>query len=59
MTFVEAFNQEKKPFLPVLSPKGSGTELSEGQRQMREEWHKLISQVRGISSSLRYQHEHV
>ncbi|XP_075282973.1 nesprin-2 isoform X3 [Opisthocomus hoazin] len=45
MTFVEAFNQEKKPFLPVLSPKGSGTELSEGQRQMREEWHKLISQI--------------
>lgn len=59
MSFMEAFNQEKKPFLPVLLSKRSEAELSESQQQMREEWDKLISQVRGISSSLRYQHDHV
>ncbi|KAM6073754.1 nesprin-2 [Chlamydotis macqueenii] len=45
MSFMEAFNQEKKPFLPVLSSKRSETELCEGQQQMREEWDKLISQI--------------
>ncbi|XP_075568151.1 nesprin-2 [Pelecanus crispus] len=45
MSFMEAFNQEKKPFLPVLSSKRSEAELSEGQQQMREEWDKLISQI--------------
>ncbi|XP_076201734.1 nesprin-2 isoform X1 [Aptenodytes patagonicus] len=45
MSFMEAFNQGKKPFLPVLSSKRSVAELSEGQRQMREEWDKLISQI--------------
>lgn len=59
MSFMEAFNQGKNPFLPVLSSKRSEAELSEGQKQMREEWDKLISQVRGISSSLRYQCERV
>ncbi|XP_010138785.1 PREDICTED: nesprin-2-like, partial [Buceros rhinoceros silvestris] len=45
MSFMEAFNQEKKAFLPVLSSKRSEAELSEGQQQMREEWDKLISQI--------------
>ncbi|XP_075359888.1 nesprin-2 isoform X3 [Mycteria americana] len=45
MSFMEAFNQEKKPFLPVLSSKRSEAELCEGQQQMREEWDKLISQI--------------
>ncbi|XP_037249263.1 nesprin-2 isoform X1 [Falco rusticolus] len=45
MSFMEAFNQEKKPFLPVLSPKRNEAELSEGHQQMREEWDKLISQM--------------
>ncbi|KAM6130878.1 nesprin-2 [Pterocles gutturalis] len=45
MSFMEAFNQEKKPFLPVLSSKRSEAELSEGQHRMREEWDKLISQI--------------
>ncbi|XP_042654923.1 nesprin-2 isoform X2 [Tyto alba] len=45
MSFMEAFNQGKKPFLPVLSSKRSEAELSEGQQQMREEWDKLISQI--------------
>ncbi|XP_010221465.1 PREDICTED: nesprin-2 [Tinamus guttatus] len=45
MVFMEAFNQEKKAFLPVLSSKASVAELSEDQQQMREEWHKLISQI--------------
>lgn len=49
MSFMEAFNQEKKAFLPLLSSKRSGAELSEGQQQMREEWSKLVSQVRGNS----------
>ena len=59
MSFMEAFNQEKKPFLPVLSSKRSEAEWSEGQQQMREEWDKLISQVRDISSSPHYQCERV
>ncbi|XP_064368021.1 nesprin-2 isoform X2 [Dromaius novaehollandiae] len=45
MSFMEAFNQEKKAFLPVLSSKTSVAELSEDQQQMREEWHKLVSQI--------------
>ncbi|KAM6273721.1 nesprin-2-like [Porphyrio hochstetteri] len=45
MSFMEAFNQGKKPFLHVLSSKRSEAELSEGQKQMREEWDKLISQI--------------
>ncbi|NWX99642.1 SYNE2 protein, partial [Nothoprocta ornata] len=45
MSFMEAFNQEKKAFLPVLSSKASVAELSEDQQQMREEWHKLVSQI--------------
>ncbi|XP_064278968.1 nesprin-2 isoform X2 [Passer domesticus] len=45
MSFMEAFNQEKIPFLPVLSSKRSEAELSEGQQQMREEWDKVMSQI--------------
>lgn len=56
MSFTEAFNQEKKPFLPVLSSKRSE---AEGRQQTREKWDKLVSQVRGISSSPLYQHDHV
>lgn len=59
MSFMEAFNQEKKPFLPVLSSKRSEAELSEGRQQTREKWDKLVSQVRGISSSPPYQCERV
>lgn len=59
MSFMEAFNQEKKAFLPLLSSKRSEAELSEGQQQMREEWSKLVAQVRGISSSPCYQCERV
>ncbi|XP_032044123.1 nesprin-2 isoform X1 [Aythya fuligula] len=45
MSFMEAFNQEKKAFLPLLSSKRSEAELSEGQQQMREEWSKLVAQI--------------
>ncbi|NXK56413.1 SYNE2 protein, partial [Chauna torquata] len=45
MSFMEAFNQEKKAFLPLLSSKRSEVELSEGQQQMREEWGKLVAQI--------------
>ncbi|KAM6392914.1 nesprin-2 [Pluvialis apricaria] len=45
MSFMEAFNQEKTPFLPVLLSKRSEAELSESQQQMRQEWDKLISQI--------------
>ncbi|XP_021259547.1 nesprin-2 isoform X3 [Numida meleagris] len=45
MSFMEAFNQEKKAFLPLLSSKRSEAELSEDQQQMREEWSKLVSQI--------------
>lgn len=53
---MEMFNQEKIPFLPALSSKRGEAELSGDQQQMREEWDKVISQVRAISHS---QHEHV
>ncbi|KAI1237534.1 Nesprin-2, partial [Lamprotornis superbus] len=45
MSFMETFNQEKIPFLPVLSSKRGEAELSGGQQQMREEWDKVISQI--------------
>uniref|UniRef100_A0A672UDX3 Spectrin repeat containing nuclear envelope protein 2 n=1 Tax=Strigops habroptila TaxID=2489341 RepID=A0A672UDX3_STRHB len=45
ISFIEAFNQGKKPFLPVLSSKRSEAELSEGQQQIIKEWDKLISQI--------------
>ncbi|KAM4667357.1 nesprin-2 [Amazona ochrocephala] len=45
MSFMEVFNQGKKPFLPVLSSKKSEAKLSEGQQQIIEEWGKLISQI--------------
>ncbi|NXN32397.1 SYNE2 protein, partial [Nycticryphes semicollaris] len=45
MSFMESFNQEKKPFLPVLLSKQSEAELSKSQQQMQEEWDKLISQL--------------
>ncbi|XP_054681925.1 nesprin-2 isoform X1 [Grus americana] len=45
MSFMEVFNQEKNPFLHVLSSKRSEAELSEGHQKMREEWDKLISQI--------------
>uniref|UniRef100_A0A8U8C3E0 Uncharacterized protein n=1 Tax=Geospiza parvula TaxID=87175 RepID=A0A8U8C3E0_GEOPR len=45
MSFMETFNQEEIPFLPVLSSKRGEAELSEGQQQMREEWDKVISQI--------------
>ncbi|XP_063189611.1 nesprin-2 isoform X1 [Chroicocephalus ridibundus] len=45
MSFMEAFHQEKNPFLPVLLSKRSEAELSESHQQMREEWDKLISQI--------------
>lgn len=51
MSFMEAFNREKKAFLPLLSSKRNEAELRKGQQQMREEWSKLISQVRGNSNS--------
>ncbi|XP_058716797.1 nesprin-2 [Poecile atricapillus] len=45
MSFMETFNQEKIPFMPVLSSKRGEAELSEGQQQMREEWDKVIAQI--------------
>ncbi|KAJ7412926.1 nesprin-2 isoform X1 [Pitangus sulphuratus] len=45
MSFMETFNQEKNAFLPVLSSKRSEAEPSEDQKQMREEWDKVISQI--------------
>ncbi|XP_005047765.1 PREDICTED: nesprin-2 [Ficedula albicollis] len=45
MSFMETFNQEKIPFLPVLSSKRGEAELSGDQQQMREEWDKVISQI--------------
>ncbi|NWT68358.1 SYNE2 protein, partial [Prunella himalayana] len=45
MSFMETFNQEKIPFLPVLSSKRGEAELSGGQQQMKGEWEKVISQI--------------
>ncbi|XP_039390571.1 nesprin-2 isoform X4 [Mauremys reevesii] len=45
LSFMELFNEEKRPFLPVLSSKRSVTELNEEQKQMRAAWDNLISQI--------------
>ncbi|NXO01505.1 SYNE2 protein, partial [Rhinopomastus cyanomelas] len=52
MSFMEALNQEKKPFLLILSSKRSEAELTEGQQQLREEWDKLISQINECKAKL-------
>ncbi|XP_015486173.1 nesprin-2 isoform X3 [Parus major] len=45
MSFMETFNQEKIPFMPVLSSKRGEAELSEDQQQMRKEWDKVVAQI--------------
>uniref|UniRef100_A0A8C3T368 Spectrin repeat containing nuclear envelope protein 2 n=1 Tax=Chelydra serpentina TaxID=8475 RepID=A0A8C3T368_CHESE len=45
LSFMELFNEEKRPFLPVLSSKRSVPELNEDQKRMRAAWDNLTSQI--------------
>ncbi|XP_044871388.1 nesprin-2 isoform X3 [Mauremys mutica] len=45
LSFMELFNEEKRPFLPVLSSKRSVPGLNEEQKQMRAAWDNLTSQI--------------
>ncbi|XP_074921846.1 nesprin-2 [Chelonoidis abingdonii] len=45
LAFMELFNEEKRPFLPVLSSKRSVPELNEEQKQMKAAWNNLTSQI--------------
>uniref|UniRef100_A0A8C3ID28 Spectrin repeat containing nuclear envelope protein 2 n=1 Tax=Chrysemys picta bellii TaxID=8478 RepID=A0A8C3ID28_CHRPI len=44
LSFMELFNEEKRPFLPVLSSKRSVPELNEDLKWMRAAWDNLTSQ---------------
>ncbi|XP_026518487.1 nesprin-2-like, partial [Terrapene carolina triunguis] len=45
LSFMELFNEEKRPFLPVLSSKRSVPELNEDLKWMRAAWDNLTSQI--------------
>ncbi|KAL8168818.1 UNVERIFIED_CONTAM: hypothetical protein K2H54_018418, partial [Gekko kuhli] len=45
LSFTEAFNEEKKAFLPVLASKRKEAELSEDSLRMSEAWDNLTSQM--------------
>ncbi|XP_004681849.1 PREDICTED: nesprin-2 isoform X2 [Condylura cristata] len=45
MSFLESFNEGKKPFLDVLSIKGDLDELNEDQLQLREAWNDLSAKI--------------
>ncbi|XP_025298589.1 nesprin-2 isoform X2 [Canis lupus dingo] len=45
LSFLESFNEEKKPFLDILPIKRNPVELSEDQLQLREVWDGLNYQI--------------
>nr|XP_056707200.1 nesprin-2 [Euleptes europaea] len=45
LSFTEAFNEEKKAFVPVLASKRKEAELSEDSLRTREAWDSLTSQM--------------
>lgn len=45
LSFMESLNEEKEPFVDVLSPKGSTKELDEDQLQLRGAWASFTCQV--------------
>uniref|UniRef100_A0A8C4MDW9 Spectrin repeat containing nuclear envelope protein 2 n=1 Tax=Equus asinus asinus TaxID=83772 RepID=A0A8C4MDW9_EQUAS len=45
LSFLESFNEEKKPFLDILSVKRNPDELNEDQLQMKEAWDGLNHQI--------------
>ncbi|XP_075782511.1 nesprin-2 isoform X2 [Pelodiscus sinensis] len=44
-SFIASFNEEKRPFLPVLSSNRSVPELNEDRKRMRVAWDNLTSQI--------------
>ncbi|XP_074986041.1 nesprin-2 isoform X2 [Caretta caretta] len=52
LSFMELFNEEKRPFLPVLSSKRSVPELNEDQKRMRATWDNLTSQINEWKTNL-------
>ncbi|KAG8126586.1 hypothetical protein E2320_021839, partial [Naja naja] len=45
LSFTEAFNEEKNPFLPILESKRKGSELNEDYSEMKEAWDNLSHQM--------------
>uniref|UniRef100_A0A670ZE95 Spectrin repeat containing nuclear envelope protein 2 n=1 Tax=Pseudonaja textilis TaxID=8673 RepID=A0A670ZE95_PSETE len=45
LSFTEAFNEEKKRFLPILESKRKGSDLNEDYLEMKEAWDNLSHQV--------------
>ncbi|KAG8511744.1 Nesprin-2, partial [Galemys pyrenaicus] len=54
MSFLESFNEEKKPFLDVLSIKGNLDELNEDQLQLREAWNGLNAKIHMLEKKLHH-----
>ncbi|XP_026554203.1 nesprin-2 [Pseudonaja textilis] len=45
LSFTEAFNEEKKRFLPILESKRKGSDLNEDYLEMKEAWDNLSHQM--------------
>ncbi|XP_070607106.1 nesprin-2 isoform X2 [Erythrolamprus reginae] len=45
LSFTEAFNEEKKAFVPILESKRKGSELNEDYLEMKEAWDNLLYQM--------------
>ncbi|KAM3852614.1 nesprin-2 isoform 7-T7 [Vipera latastei] len=45
LSFTEAFNEEKKAFIPILESKRKGSELHKDYSEMKEAWDNLLYQM--------------
>ncbi|XP_007638273.2 nesprin-2 isoform X3 [Cricetulus griseus] len=52
LSFMESLNEEKEPFVDVLSPKGSTKELDEDQLQLRGAWASFTCQIAAWKAEL-------
>ncbi|XP_040598842.1 nesprin-2 isoform X2 [Mesocricetus auratus] len=52
LSFMESLNEEKEPFVDVLSLKGSMKELNEDQLQLRQAWASLTHQIAAWKAQL-------
>ncbi|XP_053143373.1 nesprin-2 isoform X2 [Hemicordylus capensis] len=54
LSFMEKFDKEKKPFLPILASKRKDVEQSEDYPRMREAWDNLTSQMNEWKAKLNH-----
>uniref|UniRef100_A0A8C5V010 Nesprin-2 n=1 Tax=Microcebus murinus TaxID=30608 RepID=A0A8C5V010_MICMU len=54
LSFMESFDEEKKPFLDILSVKRNPDKLDEDQLQLREAWDSLENQINAWKTQLNY-----